>query len=60
MSVMYSPNKYPKLDNVMDDCFWHCKLSHVNKNRINGLAQEGILNINDYESLSTCESYLLG
>ena len=58
MSVVYTPNKCLKLDNVIDAYLWHCKLGHINKSRINRLAQEGILNITDCESLPTCESYL--
>ena len=52
---MYTPNKYPKLDNITDAYLWHCKLNHMNENRINRLAQEGILNINImnyYQSVS--------
>ena len=32
----------------------------MNKNRIDRLIKKDILEINDCESLSTCESYLLG
>ena len=32
----------------------------MNKNRMDRLAKEGILDLDDYESLQTCESYLLG
>ena len=60
MSVMYTLNKYLKLDNVTDAYLWHCRLSHINKSKINRLAQEGFLNITDCESLPTCESCLLG
>ena len=59
MSVMYTSNKYSKLDNITDAYFWHCRLSHINKSRINRLGQESILNINDCKSLSTCEFCLL-
>ena len=59
MSVMYTPNKHPKLDNITDIYLWHCRLNHINKNRINRVAQESILNINDCKSLPTCESYFL-
>ena len=38
---------------------WHCRLGHINKNRINRLAQEGILEVGDCESLPTYESCLL-
>ena len=57
---MYTPNKYPKLNNIMDTYLWHCRLDHINRNRINRLAQENILNINDCELLSICKSCLLG
>ena len=50
----------PKLDNIMDVYLWYYRLSHLNKNRINGLAWEENLDINDCESLIACESCLLG
>ena len=53
VSVTYTPNKHPKLDNVTNVYLWHCRLGHINKNRINRLTQEGILNISDCESLPT-------
>ena len=59
INVIYISNKYPRMNNVTDAYFWYCKLGHINKNRINRLAKEKILNINDYESLLTCESYLI-
>ena len=43
----------------MDAYLWHYRLGRINKNRMNRLAQEEILDKNDYESLPTCESYLL-
>ena len=46
----------PKLDNVMKVYLW---LSYLDKNRINGLAWEENLDINDCESLIACESCLL-
>ena len=57
---MYMSNKCPRIVDVTDAYIWHCRLGHIKKNRMNRLAQEGILNKNDYESLSTCESCLLG
>ena len=56
---MYTSNKHPKISNVFDIYLWHCKLGHVNKNRINRLIQEEILEVSNCESLPTCESYLL-
>ena len=44
----------------MDVYVWHYKLSHIDKNRINGLAWEENLDINDCELLIAYESYLLG
>ena len=60
LCVMYIPNKRPKLDDVTDAYLWHYRLGHINKNRINRLAQEGILYINDYELLPICEFCLFG
>ena len=57
---MYISNKHPRIDDVIDAYLWYCRLGHINKNRINRLAQEGILDKHDYESLRTCESCLFG
>ena len=59
-NVKYTSNKYPKIVDVTDAYLWHYRLSHINENRMNRLAQERILNNNDYESLPICESCLLG
>ena len=56
---MYTSNKYLRIDNISDTYLWHCRLGHVNKNKIDKLIKEDVLKINDCESLSTCESYLL-
>ena len=52
--------KRSRIDNVSEVYLWHCRLGHINKNRINRLAQEGILEVSDCELLPICESYLLG
>ena len=57
---MYTSNKHPRIDDVMDVYLWHCRLGHINKNKMNILAQEKILDDNYYESLPTYESCLLG
>ena len=57
---MYISNKRPRIDDVTDAYFWHCRLSHINKNKMNRLAQEEILDKDDYESLPIRESSLLG
>ena len=59
ISVIYMSSKYPRISDVSDIYPWHCRLGHVNKNRINRLIQEGIVEVNDCESLPICESYLL-
>ena len=53
-------NKYPRLDNISNSYFWHCRLGYINKNRIKMLVKEGLLDIGDCESLPTCKSCLLG
>ena len=56
---MYAPSKHPKIDNVSESYLWHCRLGHVNKNRIDRLIKECVLQIDDCESLPTYESCLL-
>ena len=53
VNVVYSTGKHPKLDSVSDIYLWHYRLGHINKNRINRLTQERILEVSDYESLPT-------
>ena len=58
--MVQTSGKCPRIDNVSEFYLWHCRLGHINKNRLNRLAQEGILEVGDCESLPTCESCLLG
>ena len=58
-NVMYISNKHPRIDDVTDAYLWYYRLGHINKNRMNRLAQKKILNKHDYEWLPTCESCLL-
>ena len=60
INVVQSSNKRPTISDVSDIYLWHCRLGHINKNRINGLNQKEIFEIGDCESLPTYESYLLG
>ena len=60
MSVVYTSGKRPRQDNVNDTYLWHCRLGHINKNRITRLVKEGLLDLSDCESLPTCESCPLG
>ena len=55
---MYTSNKYPRIGDVTDAYLWHCRLDHINKNKMNMLTQERILDNNDYKLLPTHESYL--
>ena len=56
---MYTSNKCPRIIDVSNIYLWHCRLGHVNKNRINRLTQEKILKVSDCESLPICKSCLL-
>ena len=56
---MYTPSRCPKLDNVSKSYLCYYRLGHVNKNRIDRLIKECVLEIDDCESLPTCESCLL-
>ena len=52
---MYMFLKYPRIDDIFDIYFWHCRLGHVSKNKINRLTQESILKVSDCESLPNYE-----
>ena len=39
---------------------WHCRLGHINENRISKLHRDGLLDSFDFESYEVCESCLLG
>ena len=60
VSVVYTSSKCPRLKNVSDMYLWHCRLGHVNQSRINKMRREGLFEVSDSDSLSTCESCLLG
>ena len=55
---MYTSSQCPKVDDISDIYLWHCRLGHVNKNRINRLTQERIFEVGDCELLRTYESCL--
>ena len=58
--MVQTSDKRPRMNNVSEVYLWQCRLGHINKNRINRLAQEEILEVGDCESLPTYESCLLG
>ena len=60
VSVVYTSScKCPRIDNVSSGYLWHYRLGHINKNRMNKLIKEGLLDDCDCESLPTCKSCLL-
>ena len=60
VNVVYTSSKRPRLKNVSDLYLWHCRIGHVNQDRINKMRGKGPLEVSDFDSLSTCESCLLG
>ena len=60
VSVVYTSGKWSRQDDVNETYLWHCRLGHINKNRITRLVNEGLIDLGDCESLPTCESCLLG
>ena len=58
--VMNTVSKRPRFNDVSDVYLWHCRLGHINKNRMNLFAREGVLGLSDCELLTTCEYCLLG
>lgn len=44
----------------LDVQFWHAKLGHIEQNRMNRLARNGLLGLSIKFELPTCEFYLLG
>ena len=60
VSVVYTSSKCPRMENVSDLYLWHCRLSHINQNRIYKIRGEGLLEVSNFDSLPTCESCLVG
>ena len=60
IGVTYTASKHPKLDNISESYLWYYRLGYVNKSRIDRMVKECVLEIDDCESLPTCESCLLG
>ena len=53
-------NKRLKKGDPEQSYLWHCRLGHINENRIKTLVSTGILKSFDFESYGICESCLLG
>ena len=56
VSVVYMYSKHPRLENVSDLYLWHCRLGHINQNKINKKRGEGLLEVSDSNSFPTYES----
>ena len=52
-------NKKQKSEEINNTLLWHCQLGHISETRINKLYKEELFDPYDYESLGTCESYLI-
>ena len=59
VSVVYTSSKCPRLEHTSDMYLLHYRLGYINQNRINKMRWEGLLEVSDSDSLSTCESCLL-
>ena len=53
-------NMKRKRENINFTYFWHCCLDHISESRINKLYKEEFFDPNDYESLGTYKSCLMG
>ena len=51
--------KILKVD-LSDPYLWHCRLGHINKNRMHTLQKNGLLTTNENDSFDVCESCLQG
>jgi len=47
-------------EDLSESYLWHCRLGHVNKNRIQLLKKDGLLKTNEEVSFDVCESCLQG
>ena len=53
VSVMYTSSKRPRVEYVNDLYLWHCRLGHINQNRINKLRGEDLLEVRRDLSIRT-------
>ena len=49
-----------KRENMNVTYLWHCRLGHISESKINKLYKEKFFDPNDYESLETYKSCLMG
>lgn len=52
--------KWFKSNDLNHTYLWHCRLGHINENRISQLHKDGLLDSFDFESYEVCESCLQG
>ena len=43
LNIIYISNKYPRIDDITTAYLWHCRLGHINKNRMNGQLKKRFL-----------------
>ena len=58
--VLSIQTKRPKISHESEAFIWHCRLGHINENRIKRLKEAGLLGQFEMNSLDTCDSCLLG
>ena len=59
-SVYHVNTKKAKTNKSNNSFIWHCRLGHINTNRMSRLHKDGMLDENDLESFETCEPCLQG
>jgi len=58
--VLHVNNKKLKVGDKDQTYLWHCRMGHINENRVKKLIQNGTISTFDFESYGTCESCLIG
>ena len=58
-SLYQATTKKLKRD-LSDSYLWHCRLGHINKNRVHTLHKNGLLKSKELDSFDVCESCLQG
>ena len=58
--IHYIETKRVRVNNDSAIFLWHCRLGHIGVKCMKKFHSDGLLESLDYESLSTCEPYLMG
>ena len=59
-TLIYNVNKRLKENDSNQTYLWHCRLSHINENRISKLHNDGFLDKFDFKPYNQCDACLLG